>query len=118
MHPAVAPKLRPTVYYLQDMEWEEEPRAVPDWRAHGLTGDRKGNCSLSVAANWRPTFRIDRAAGNPLVPEPRTQPMKARPDSSGTSPGMTEEMSWVSRPSTFRGNPPSMGDYPDSSTGV
>ena len=60
MRPAVAPKLRPTVHYLQDMEWEEEPRAVPDWRAHGLTGDRKGSCSLSVAANWRPTFRIDR----------------------------------------------------------
>lgn len=60
VQPAVAPKLRRMVSFLQDMEREEELRAVPGWRAHRLTGDRKGTWSLSVTANWRLTFRIDR----------------------------------------------------------
>ena len=60
VHPAVAPKLRRMVSFLQDMEREEELRTVPGWRAHRLTGDRKGVWSLSVTANWRLTFRIDR----------------------------------------------------------
>ena len=29
------------------------------WKAHQLTGDRKGIWSLSVMVNWRLTFRID-----------------------------------------------------------
>ena len=33
--------------------------------------------------------RVERSAGNPLVPRPHSQPMKVKPDSSGTSPGMT-----------------------------
>lgn len=60
VQPAVAPKLRRIVSFLQDMEREEELRAVPGWRAHRLTADRKGTWSLSVTANWRLTFRIDR----------------------------------------------------------
>jgi proteic killer suppression protein len=32
---------------------------LPSWKAHTLTGDRKGTWSLSVTANWRLTFRID-----------------------------------------------------------
>jgi proteic killer suppression protein len=32
---------------------------LPVWKAHVLTGDRKGTWSLSVTANWRLTFRID-----------------------------------------------------------
>ena len=60
VQPGFAPKLRRIVSFLQDMEREEELRAVPSWRAHGLTGDRKGTWSLSVSANWRRTFRIDR----------------------------------------------------------
>ena len=60
VQPAVAPKLRRIVSFLQDMEREEELRTVPSFRAHKLTGDRKGTWSLSVTANWRITFRIDR----------------------------------------------------------
>jgi len=43
------------------MEREEELRTVPGWKAHLLTGDRKGVWSLFVTKNWRITFRIDRA---------------------------------------------------------
>ncbi len=56
---AIAPKLRRMVSFLQDMEREEELRTVPGWRAHKLTGDRKGTWSLSVTANWRLTFWVD-----------------------------------------------------------
>ncbi len=50
---AVAPKLRRIVSFLQDMEREEELRTIPSWKAHKLTGDRKGTWSLSVTKNWR-----------------------------------------------------------------
>ena len=43
-----------------DMEREDELRTVPSWKAHMLTGDRKGTWSLFVTKNWRMTFRIDR----------------------------------------------------------
>ena len=60
VQPTVAARLRRIVSFLQDMEREEELRAVPGWKAHRLTGDRKGTWSLAVTANWRLTFRIDR----------------------------------------------------------
>ena len=63
VQPAVAPKLRRMVSFLQDMEREEELRTVPGWKAHRLTGDRRGVWSLSVTGNWRLTFRIGREAG-------------------------------------------------------
>ncbi len=53
-------KIRRIVSFLQEMGREDELRAVPGWRAHLLTGDRKGTWSLSVTRNWRLTFRIDR----------------------------------------------------------
>ena len=56
---AVVPKVRRIVTYLQDMEREDELRTVPSWKAHQLTGDRKGTWSLFVTKNWRITFRID-----------------------------------------------------------
>lgn len=62
VQPAFAPKLRRIVSFLQDMEREEELRTVPGWRAHRLSGDRRGMWSLTVTANWRLTFRIDRDA--------------------------------------------------------
>ena len=31
------------------------------WKAHRLTGDRKGTWSLFVSKNWRLTFGIDQA---------------------------------------------------------
>ena len=59
LQPAVAPKIRRMVSFLQDMEQEDELRTVPSWKAHQLTGDRKGVWSLFVTKNWRMTFRID-----------------------------------------------------------
>ena len=60
MQPAVVEKVRRMVSFLQDMEREDELRTVPSWKAHQLTGDRKGVWSLLVTKNWRMTFRIDR----------------------------------------------------------
>ncbi|WP_149541217.1 type II toxin-antitoxin system RelE/ParE family toxin [Siccirubricoccus phaeus] len=62
LQPAVVPKLGRIISFLQDMASEEELRTVPSWKAHQLTGDRKGTWSLFVTKNWRLTFRIDRAA--------------------------------------------------------
>jgi toxin HigB-1 len=60
LQPAIVTKVQRIVSFLQDMEREEELRTVPSWKAHMLTGDRKGTWSLSVTKNWRMTFRIDR----------------------------------------------------------
>ncbi len=62
LQPAIVDKLRRIVTFLQDMETEDELRTVPSWKAHLLTGDRKGTWSLSVTRNWRMTFRVDRQA--------------------------------------------------------
>ena len=59
LQPAVVAKIRRMVSFLQDMEKEDELRTVPSWKAHQLTGDRKGTWSLFVTKNWRMTFRID-----------------------------------------------------------
>ena len=48
---AVVEKLRRTLSFLQDMEREEELRTVPSWKAHQMTGDRKGTWSLFVTKN-------------------------------------------------------------------
>jgi toxin HigB-1 len=60
LQPAVVVKVQRIVSFLQDMEQEDELRTVQSWKAHMLTGDRKGTWSLSVTKNWRMTFRIDR----------------------------------------------------------
>ena len=59
MQAAVAEKLRRMISFLQDMQKESELKSVPSWKAHRLTGDRKGTWSLFVTKNWRLTFRID-----------------------------------------------------------
>lgn len=56
---AVVPKLIRMIGFLQDMESEEELRTILSWKAHLLTGDRKGTWSLFVTKNWRLTFKID-----------------------------------------------------------
>ncbi|NMG38850.1 plasmid maintenance system killer [Chelativorans sp. ZYF759] len=53
-------KIRTIISFLQDMESEDELADVPHWKAHRLTGDRKGTWSLFVSKNWRLTFRIDK----------------------------------------------------------
>jgi proteic killer suppression protein len=60
LQPAMVPKLRRMISFLQDMEREDELHTVPSWKAHQLTGDRKGTWSLFVTKNWGLTFRIDR----------------------------------------------------------
>ena len=61
--PETLDKLRKMLAYLDDMEEPEELRSLPTWKAHGLTGSRKGTWSLHVTRNWRLTFRIDTAEG-------------------------------------------------------
>ena len=56
---AVAGKLRVILAFLQDMGSLDELTAPPKWKAHLLTGDRKGTWSLFVTRNWRLTFRVD-----------------------------------------------------------
>ena len=58
---AVVEKVRNIVTFLQEMDDTQELRDVPSWKAHQLTGDRKGTWTLTVTRNWRITFRIDHA---------------------------------------------------------
>lgn len=60
VQPDLVDKLRRMVSFLQDMQDENELRQVPSWKAHLLTGNRKGTWSLFVSKNWRLTFRIDK----------------------------------------------------------
>jgi toxin HigB-1 len=57
--PATVDKLRKMLAFLDDMQDPEELRSLPVWKAHILTGDRKGTWSLSVTRNRRLTFRVD-----------------------------------------------------------
>jgi len=56
---AALDKLRKMLAFLQDMETADELRTIPVWKAHQLTGDRKGTWSLQVTRNWRLTFGVD-----------------------------------------------------------
>lgn len=60
LQPQVVDKVIKILAFLQDMKDETELRAVPTWKAHRLTGDRKGIWSLFVTKNWRITFAVDR----------------------------------------------------------
>ena len=55
-------KLRKMLAFLEQMGDEEELEAIPVWKAHRLTGNRKGVWSLHVTKNWRLTFWIDHGA--------------------------------------------------------
>ncbi|HEY1940399.1 MAG TPA: type II toxin-antitoxin system RelE/ParE family toxin [Candidatus Angelobacter sp.] len=57
--PDTVDKVRKMLAFLDDMQDPEELRALPVWKAHILTGDRKGTWSLSVTRNRRLTFRVD-----------------------------------------------------------
>lgn len=52
-------KIRKILAFLQDMEKPDELRTIPSWKAHQLTGSRKGTWSLFVSRNWRITFSIN-----------------------------------------------------------
>ena len=45
--------------YLAAIDEAAELRAPPNFGAHLLTGDRAGQWSLTVAKNWRMTFRLN-----------------------------------------------------------
>lgn len=51
--------IRNILSFLQDMEEADEVRSIPSWKAHRLTGERKGTWSLVVTRNWRITFRVN-----------------------------------------------------------
>ena len=57
--PAVLEKVRNIITFLQEMQDVKELREIPSWKAHRLTGDRKGVWTMSITRNWRITFRID-----------------------------------------------------------
>ena len=52
-------KLRKMLAFFDAMEDPEELRSLPLWKAHVLTGDRRGTWSLQVTRNRRLTFRIE-----------------------------------------------------------
>jgi proteic killer suppression protein len=54
-------KIRKILAFIQHMENADELRSVPVWKAHQISGDRKGTWSLHVTRNWRLTFRVDAA---------------------------------------------------------
>ena len=47
--------------YIDATEAAEELRVPPNFGAHKLTGDRKGEWTLFVTKNWRMTFRVNAA---------------------------------------------------------
>jgi proteic killer suppression protein len=53
-------KLRKMLAFLDAIASEEEVRNVPTWKAHRLTGNRRGTWSLHVSRNWRLTFEVER----------------------------------------------------------
>ncbi len=61
--PDSADKLRKMMAFLDNMQDPEELRLLLAWKAHTLTGDRKGTWSLSVTRNRRLTFRLDTVEG-------------------------------------------------------
>ena len=56
-------KLRKMLAFLDDMANPKELYSLPTWKAHVLTGDRKGCWSLSVTRNRRHTFRVEETKG-------------------------------------------------------
>lgn len=59
LSPDAADKLRKMLTFLEGMQEPAELRMLPTWKAHLLTGGRKGTWSLHVTRNWRMTFRIE-----------------------------------------------------------
>ena len=54
-------RLRNMLAHIDAIEGAEELRVPPNFGAHQLTGDRKGEWSLFVTKNWRMTFRVNSA---------------------------------------------------------
>ena len=54
-------RLRNMLAYLAAMDAEDELRLPPNFGAHRLTADRKGEWALAVTRNWRLIFRVNAA---------------------------------------------------------
>lgn len=54
-------RLRNMLAFLAAISVEGELRVPPNFGAHRLTGDRRGEWALTVTRNWRMTFRINEA---------------------------------------------------------
>ena len=54
-------RLRRMFAYIDAIGVAEELRVPPNFGAHQLTGDRKGEWSLLVSKNWRMTFHVNAA---------------------------------------------------------
>lgn len=54
-------RLRNMLAYLAAVAGVEELQVPPNFGAHRLTGDRRGDWALTVTRNWRMTFRINAA---------------------------------------------------------
>ena len=52
-------QLRRMLAYIDAIDAAEELRVPPNYGAHQLTGDRKGDWALTVTKNWRMTFRVN-----------------------------------------------------------
>ena len=53
-------KIRNIVSFVSEMQDESELQSIPSWRAHRLSGGRKGEWALHVSRNWRISLAIDR----------------------------------------------------------
>ncbi len=56
---ASVPRIRNMLAALVFADSIENLKAMPGWRLHQLTGDRRGQWSLTVTGNWRIVFRIE-----------------------------------------------------------
>ena len=52
-------RLRNMLAYIDAIDTVEELKMPPNFGAHRLTGDRKGEWALTVTRNWRMTFRVN-----------------------------------------------------------
>lgn len=59
---AQSAKIAAIMAFLQAAPGIEAIQRLQAWKAHQLTGDRKGTWSLSVSKNWRITFRVNNDA--------------------------------------------------------
>ena len=56
---ASVPRIRNMLAALVFADRIENLNAMPGWKLHPLTGDRRGQWSLTVTKNWRIVFRIE-----------------------------------------------------------
>ena len=54
-------RLQRMLAYIEAIGAAEELRVPPNYGAHQLTGDRRGEWALTVTKNWRMTFRVNAA---------------------------------------------------------